>query len=311
MSDQQTAQSIIMMRPSHFSANSETAQSNVFQSSVAIPKDIHQKAIDEFDNMVETLRENNIHVIVIDDEPQPPKPDTVFLNNWFSTHDSGLVILYPLESQIRREERRLDLFHTLEKKYRFLYSEITNLSIMEHEGKYLEGTGSLVLDRKQKVAYMCVSSRSNSHVLNMFCHKAGYRGVTFHAYDENDVPIYHTNVMMSVGEKFAIVCSESIKNAAERGQVISSLEESSREVIDIDHKQLHAFAGNVLEVRNRDNQSFLIISRRAFDSLSAEQVEKIKKYTQPLPIAIPTIELYGGGSVRCMIAENFLPGIDE
>ena len=311
MSNQQTAQSIIMMRPSHFSANSETAQSNAFQSSVAIPKDIHQKAIDEFENMVQILRKNNVEVIVIDDEPQPPKPDTVFLNNWFSTHDSGLVILYPLESQIRREERRLDLFDILEKKYRFLYSEITNLSIMEHEGKYLEGTGSLVLDRNQKVAYMCVSSRSNSHVLNMFCHKAGYRGVTFHAYDENDVPIYHTNVMMSVGEKFAIVCNESIKNAAERGQVLSSLEESSREVIDINYKQLHSFAGNALEVRNSNNDSFLVISRCAFDSLSKEQVKKIKKYTQPLPIAIPTIETYGGGSVRCMIAENFLPGIDE
>ncbi|BBM82849.1 citrulline utilization hydrolase CtlX [Candidatus Uabimicrobium amorphum] len=311
MSNPQTAQSIIMMRPSHFSANSETASSNAFQSSVAIPKDISLKAIEEFNNMVEILRNNNIEVIVIDDDPQPPKPDTVFLNNWFSTHDSGLVIVYPLESQIRRQERRLDIFDTLERKYRCLYSEITNLSIMEHEGKYLEGTGSLVLDRRERVAYMCVSSRSNAHVLNMFCHKAGYRGVTFHAYDENDVPVYHTNVMMSVGDKFAIVCSESIKNDAERVQVVSSLEESSREIIEISHEQMRSFAGNALEVCNGDEENFLVISRRAFDSLDAQQIEKINKYAKPLPIAIPLIELHGGGSVRCMMAENFLPGIDE
>ncbi|WP_372369439.1 citrulline utilization hydrolase CtlX [Candidatus Uabimicrobium sp. HlEnr_7] len=303
----QTTKSLIMIRPANFNANNQTRKSNAFQSSTTMPANIQKKVQNEFANMVKILQKNAVDVIVIEDTPLPQKPDAVFLNNWFSTHDSGVVVLYPLEAENRRKERRLDIFDTLINKHLFLFSEITNLSLSEHENRYLEGTGSVVLDRKDKLAYMCYSSRSYSEVLDMFCRKLGYEAVSFHAYDENSNPIYHTNVMMSIGDKFAVICEESIKNAGEHERVINSLKNSSREIVNIDYSQLHSFAGNVLEIRNEKEENLLVISQQAFNSLNSKQITQLEKYVRLVPIAIPNIELYGGGSVRCMIAENFLP----
>lgn len=304
----QTTNTIVMVRPANFCSNQETAATNRFQKQNDSPvNEIQQQAEQEFDQMVATLSAAKVNVVVIQDTSLPKKPDAIFPNNWFTTHQNGQIIFYPMEAKNRHLERRLDVIDLLYKKHRFYFSQIINLETQPWEPKFLEGTGSLILDRVNQIAYMGISTRSDPSLLAKFCKTMEYSAVTFHAADQNQTPIYHTNVMMSVGEKFAILCKESISSKKEQEAVIHSLEKTGKKVIEISYSQMNAFAGNALELQSQDGESLLAISEQAWKSLQESQQQQIKQYCQVIPIPVYHIEKYGGGSVRCMIAEIFLP----
>lgn len=258
----------------------------------------------EFDSFAATLRAEGVDVIVIDDTPLPRKPDATFPNNWISLHADGRVILYPMFAPSRRRERRMDVIDEL--KRRFLVREVIDWSGYEEEGRFLEGTGSVVFDHAEKVAYACLSPRTDQELFLRLCGLLGYRPVSFHAYDERGSEIYHTNVMMCVGEKFSLVCLESITDLADRKQVVDSLRDTGHTVIDITLHQMSHFAGNMLLVRNRAGEALVVCSQQAADSLNADQKIALARYARLVPIPIPTIEQLGGGSARCMMAEIFL-----
>ncbi|KAA3651604.1 MAG: amidinotransferase [Bacteroidetes bacterium] len=297
------AKTILMIHPENFGFNVETAKSNAFQQQSKLNVDeIQAKAKLEFTNMAKVLMNHGVTVLSFQDTENPIKPDAIFPNNWVSFHDDGKVVLYPMEAKNRRLERRLDIIEALSEVYEV--KEIIDLSYFESENKFLEGTGSMILDRVNKIAYACLSPRTHIEPFLEFCNKLGYKPAYFNAADENNKAIYHTNVMMSVGEFFAVVCLDAIQDANQREYLVRMLKKTHHTVIDISIKQMKSFAGNILQVKGKD--ACLIMSTTAFDCLTTDQLDEISDYVEIIPIDIPTIEQIGGGGVRCMMAEVFL-----
>lgn len=297
----QTTSQILMIRPVDFKFNAQTAVNNKFQQASA-QSDVQTQALKEFDGFVSLLRNNGVEVTVIDDTLQPETPDSIFPNNWVSFHSGGQVFLYPMFSENRRLERREDILATLDRDYQI--NNITDLSGYEAERIYLEGTGSMVLDRDHKIAYACLSLRTDKKVLEDFCAQSGYTAVTFDATDASGFPIYHTNVMMCIGNRFAVVCLESVSNADEKTKLVQSL--SGKEIIEISLDQMNHFAGNMLQVQNKNGDPLLVMSEQAYLSLEPEQITALEQYSRLIYAPLYTIEKNGGGSARCMLAEIHL-----
>ncbi len=299
-----------MIRPAAFGFNEETAANNYFQSNPVFSKEeLQQKALLEFDNMVQTLRSNDIEVIVVDDTKEPAKPSAIFPNNWLSTSPVGFIYVFPLFAANRRPEKREEILKMLADK--FVVKDVQDWSEFEAEGRFLEGTGSMVMDHDNKMIYAAVSERTNISVLEKFAATNGYQAIVFLATDKNGHPVYHTNVVMTLGKNFAILCEEAIEEEWELIAVRQLLESTGHTIISISREQMHCFAGNILLVKNNPStgsggENILIMSQSAFDSLRKEQKQMLEAYAKLLPIAVPTIEEVEGGSVRCMMAEVFL-----
>lgn len=298
---------VLMVRPVAFGFNEETAVNNHYQKKGNLSSyEIQEKALFEFDEMVSKLKNIGIDVKILQDTKTPHTPDSIFPNNWFSTHSDNTVILYPMFAKNRRLERREDLYDIFEN-----INEIKTLdySQLENEGVFLEGTGSLVLDRKNKKAYCSLSERADERLLNVFCDDMGYKKIDFRSYQTVDTKrklIYHTNVMMSIAENYAILCADAIDNKEERQKVIDELKANKKEIVYISEEQVENFLGNAIELKNKDGVSILIMSSTAYNILTEKQKNIIEKYSVILPVDVKTIEKYGGGSARCMIAELFI-----
>lgn len=307
MPEAQSVADVLMIRPVRFMGNPQTSASNVFQQLGALSQEEAQRlARAEFDALVTALSEAGVRVHVVDDTPEPHTPDSIFPNNWVSFHADGTVVLYPMMAENRRLERRLDILDALQAKG-FSIRRIVDLSSSEQHGKFLEGTGSLVLDRINRVAYACLSPRTDTDVLARFANELGYELEVFEAIDAAGVPIYHTNVLMWIGERVAAVCAESIRGDA-RTRVCRRLRDSGREVVELDAQQMHAFAGNMLELRTERGERVLAMSTTAHDALNGDQRERLSThFAEFVKVPIPTIERLGGGSIRCMLAEIHLP----
>ena len=306
--ESQLASSVLMIRPARFESNPLTAESNKFQGKTsASPAEQHAAALQEFDGLVASLRDKGIDVVVVDDTAEPHTPDSIFPNNWVSFHADGRVVLYPMEARNRRTERRLDIVESLGSEQGFHVSEIVDLSHHESAEQYLEGTGSLVLDRVNRVAYACLSTRTQLDVLGDFAQQMDYDVVAFAAVDREGAPIYHTNVLMNIGEMVAVICDESIVRDDQRAAVLERLQETGHEIVTLDYDQLDAFAGNMLELRSASGQRLIAMSQQAYDSLSDSQLATLESNAEILTVPIDTIESSAGGSVRCMLAEIHLP----
>jgi hypothetical protein len=294
-----------MVRPAAFGYNAETAANNYFQSNPDIDKEeLQQKALLEFDSMVQTLRSHAINVVVIEDTKEPAKPDAIFPNNWLSTSPDGNVFVYPMYAPNRRTEKRDEILQKLTKQ--FVVKDVQDWSEYEVEGRFLEGTGSMIIDYENKMIYACVSQRTSLSVLEKYATTNGFQAIVFIATDKNGMPVYHTNVMMALGENFCVLCEEAIEEEWELIAVRQLLESTNHSIIAITREQMHCFAGNMLQVKNNNGEKFLIMSQAAFTSLRKEQKQMLEAYAALLPIAVPTIEEVEGGSVRCMMAEVFL-----
>jgi len=307
----QITNNILMIRPVAFRMNEQTAVNNYYQKVLdgLSPKQIQTNALHEFDAYVEKLKAIGVNVIIINDTVDPSTPDSIFPNNWVSFHESGKVGLYPMFAKNRRLERRQDILDTLVKDD-FVIDEVIDITKFEKEGKNLEGTGSLILDRENKIAYAALSERSDQEVLNTFSELFGYSQVVFNSNQTvgaERLPIYHTNVMMCVAKEFTIICADSIDDINERAATLAALENSGKEIIKITEDQVNRFAGNMLQVLGAKNQAYLIMSTAAYTSLTSEQIMKIEKYCPIVHSSLDTIEALGGGSARCMMAEVFLP----
>lgn len=302
----QFTSNIMMIRPANFQFNNETAVSNAFQKTLAgLSADaIKQKAIDEFDAFVEKLRANQINITVIQDTEKPAKPDAIFPNNWISMHENGFVFLYPMHTENRRLEIRNEILEELNTK--FYISKTIDLTSAIKENKFLEGTGSMIFDHVNKLAFACLSPRTEKEFFINFCAQINYEAIYFTSADAQNNLVYHTNVMLTIGDTFAIICLESIKDKTEQNKIKERLENSGHELIDITFAQMNAFAGNMLQVGNKNKKTFLVMSATAYHSLTKKQIAQIEKHTTILSVAIPTIETIGGGSARCMLAEIFL-----
>lgn len=298
----------MMIEPLSFGFNAETSVNNHFQKRLLLTAEDAQKAaLREFNKMVEQLRSNDIQVFVVKDTALPVKPDAVFPNNWISFHCDGQVVLYPMFASNRRAERRNDISDYLSAQG-FEIKNVDDFSFWEEQNKFLEGTGSMVLDRVNRVAYAALSERTNKDVFLQFCKVFEYKPLYFNAYQtvgKQRLSVYHTNVVMSIGDEFAVVCIDSIDNEQERNSVLDALKQSGREVVLISEKQMFAFAGNVLQVENKQKKHFLVMSQTAFQSFGKEQLKTLEKYNELIVCDVDTIEQVGGGSVRCMMAEIF------
>lgn len=306
----QQADTVFMVRPSHFGYNTATAASNVFQhTSNLSQKEISQKVMAEFDEFVASLRVKGINVLVMESTKEQTKPDAVFPNNWISLHQDGSLCLYPMLTQNRRLERENHIINHL--KELFDVTQIKDFSPHEKTGRIVEGTGSIIFDHPNKIAYACRSERTEVSLFNEICEELGYLPIHFNAVDEHNQSIYHTNVMMAIGEAYALICLECIQDKAEKERVVRSLQETGHTIIAISSQQMKAFAGNALELTNQKGELFLVLSKTAYATLDATQKEIITATAELLPLAVPTIEHIGGGSVRCMIAEIFTPKKNE
>ncbi|WP_159778963.1 citrulline utilization hydrolase CtlX [Flavobacterium sp. 9AF] len=307
----QTTNTILMIRPVAFRMNEQTAVNNYYQKVLddLLPATVNAKAQAEFDAYVEKLRAVGIQVIVVDDTVNPDTPDSIFPNNWVSFHETGDVVLYPMFAENRRLERREDILDIIEDNG-FVINEIMDYTEAEEDGYYLEGTGSIVLDRANQIAYCALSPRADEELFIEFCEDFEYDPVIFEAFQTVNgerKPIYHTNVIMCVAETFAVICADCIDDKAERKMVLSKLKESGKEVIVISEEQVNNFAGNMLQVRGASDERFLIMSNAAYESLTPSQIEKIEKHCKIVHASLDIIEACGGGSARCMMAEVFLP----
>ena len=299
------ASTILMVRPAAFGFNAETAANNYFQSNPNIENnELQQKALTEFDNMVQTLRSHAINVLVIEDTKEPPKPDAIFPNNWLSTSPNGLVSVFPMFAPNRRIEKREAILDQLAKE--FIIHDMQDWSEYEIEGRFLEGTGSMIIDYDNKMIYACVSQRTSLSVLEKYAVANSFQAIVFLATDKNGMPVYHTNVVMTLGEGFCVLCEEAIEEEWELIAVRQLLESTNHTIIAITREQMHQFAGNMLQVKNKDGEKYLIMSQTAYTSLRKEQKQMLEAYSTLLPIAVPTIEEVEGGSVRCMMADVFL-----
>ncbi|MFV5702430.1 citrulline utilization hydrolase CtlX [Flavobacterium sp. XS2P12] len=307
----QTTNSILMIRPVAFRMNEQTAVNNYYQKVIEglLPATVNAKAQQEFDAFVEKLRAVGVDVTVVDDTSNPDTPDSIFPNNWVSFHENGDVALYPMFAENRREERREDILDILEDKG-FVISNIMDYTSAEEDGFFLEGTGSLVLDRANSKAYCALSPRADEELFIEFCEDFDYAPVIFEAFQTVDSErklIYHTNVMMCLGETFAVICSDCIDDKKERKMVLDNLKENGKEIILITEAQMNNFVGNMLEVRGANEKRYLVMSAAAHQSLTPKQIEQLEKHAEILSSSLDTIEACGGGSARCMMAEIFLP----
>ncbi|HZE85320.1 MAG TPA: arginine deiminase-related protein [Puia sp.] len=300
----QTTSHLLMIRPVNFSFNAETAVNNAFQVAASDERTA-EKALAEFNDFVQVLRDNGVDVTVIDDTPEPFTPDSLFPNNWVSFHPDGTVVLYPMYALNRRAERKPGVLERLAQK--FSLGRTLDLSHFENEELYLEGTGSMVLDRENKIAYACLSPRTDRAVLQDFGEKMGYRPVVFHAVDTAGRDIYHTNVMMCIADKYAVICLDSLPDAGERALVKTELEGSGKVLVEISLDQMNHFAGNMLQVHNARGEKLLVMSTQAYASLTQGQVGLLTFFNRIIHSPLTTIETNGGGSARCMMAEVHLP----
>jgi len=307
----QITSTILMIRPVSFRMNAETAVNNYYQKVVEglTPEQAQVQALAEFDNFVDVLRAHDIKVIVVDDTNDPETPDSIFPNNWISFHHDGSIALYPMYAENRRPERRSDIKDILAEQG-FSVERIRDFTSFESVAKYLEGTGSMLLDRDNHIVYAAISGRTDEEVLNAFCEEFSYKAVPFRAnqtVNGERLPIYHTNVMMCVTDMLAIVCLASIDDADERVAVVSSFQSTGKQIIDISEEQVNHFAGNMLALTNPQGKKFLVMSAAALQSLNDDQLAIINAHYEIVSSAIDTIEALGGGSARCMMAEIFLP----
>ena len=302
----QTTDTVLMIEPAAFGFNAETAQNNYFQIN-SENAETQTKALQEFNNFVEKLRSKGINVITVKDTLEPHTPDSIFPNNWISMHQDGTVVLYPMCAVNRRWERRNDILEIL--KRNFSVKEIIDLSAPENDGKFLEGTGSMIFDHDNKMAYGSVSLRLDEKLFREFCEKFGFEPVVFHSYqtaNNERLPIYHTNVMMCVADQFVVICLDCIDDETERVNVVNAIVNSGKEIIEISESQMQQFAGNMLQLQNPEGKKFLVMSLSAYQSLTPEQISNIEKYSEIIYSDLETIETNGGGSARCMLAEVFL-----
>ena len=305
----QATNSILMIRPVNFGYNEETAKDNHYQNKDSIFKDANERAQREFDDMVLNLRQNGVSVHVFQDDENEYTPDSIFPNNWISFHKNGDVGLYPMYAENRRLERRPEILEFLENKG-FTISNIIDYSGAEAENKFLEGTGSMILDRENRLAYCSISNRSNEDLFIEFCEDFEFTPVIFNSFQtvgKKRLPIYHTNVMMCVATDYVIVCLDSIDDKKQRKNVSNFINDSGKKLIEISENQVESFAGNMLELINENGESVLVMSKSAEDSLNENQKNIITKYSRIASCDLNTIEVCGGGSARCMMAEIFLP----
>ena len=302
----QTTSTVLMIEPIAFGFNEQTAVNNYFQ--VQQEGNVQGEALKEFNAFVEKLRAKGINVITIKDTLDPKTPDSIFPNNWVSFHADGKVVLYPMFAENRRLERREDIINQI--KEQFHVKEIIDYSETEKENRYLEGTGSVIFDHDNKIAYGSVSLRLDEELFRKFCSDFGFTPVVFHSYQtagEERLPIYHTNVMMCVADRFVVICLDCIDDELEREKVVETIKNSGKELIEISEDQMQDFAGNMLQVQNQSGEKFLVMSQSAYQSLNPEQVSAIEKYCEIIYSDLEVIETNGGGSARCMLAEVFLP----
>ncbi len=297
-----------MVRPANFAFNEETAVNNAFQTRAQASQaaEIHKKALREFDAFVDLLRKSGVHVVVARDSAIPAKPDAIFPNNWITFHQEGFMVTYPMFAPTRRKERRRQVIDAVLQEG-FQAGRRVNFEFNEKLERFLEGTGSIIFDHQNRLAYACLSPRTDAGLLNELCETIDYAPVIFHATDAAGKDIYHTNVMMALGETFVVICLDSVRDAAEREMLLRKFAETGKEVVDISLDQMNSFAGNMLQVRNNREETLLVMSGQAFKSLSAEQIAALERHTRLLHSPLDTIETYGGGSARCMMAEIFLP----
>ncbi len=292
-----------MVRPVSFGFNEETAANNSFQKK-GFEKSAQEMALEEFDNFTSLLRAEGVEVLVVQDTPEPHTPDSVFPNNWFSTHEGGTLVLYPMYAKNRRLERKPGVLELLKSKYKI--KRVVDLTEWEEKSLFLEGTGSMIPDRDSNLVFACRSPRTDESVLEEFCDELDFDYFLFSAYDNDGGLIYHTNVMMCVATKFVVACLDSIRDINERQDFIGLVEESDKELVEISLEQMNQFAGNMIEVRNKKGEPLLIMSATAKRSLTAEQLAKLEGYCKIVAPELSVIENNGGGSARCMIAEIFL-----
>ncbi len=302
-----TTAHLLMVRPAQFGPNPQTAESNAFQAETvhSSPNYIQEQALAEFDGFVALLRQHGVTVNLIQDTPEPEKPDAIFPNNWLSLHHNGDVILYPLEAPNRRHERRSGILELLERGYRITAQH--DLTHWEEEGVFLESTGSMIFDHPHKIGYAALSSRTQSPAIQDFEKKSGYRILSFDAQDESGQAIYHTNVLMCLGQDFVVICKEAIPDPAHWQRLEKAFTDTQKDILDITMAQLYAFAGNMLEITNAQQERLLVISEQAYQSLDEQQRGFLQARCRLLTPPLYTIERYGGGSARCMLAEVFLP----
>ena len=292
-----------MIRPVNFTFNAETAVNNAFQVAGA-DAGAQQKALAEFDGFARLLRDNGVDVTVVDDTPEPYTPDSIFPNNWISFHRDATICLYPMYAASRRLERKPGVLDILNRKFRI--DATLDFSSYEEKGLFLEGTGSMVLDRDKRIAYACLSPRTDKEVLMDFCSKMGYTPELFMARDGAGRDIYHTNVMMCVGDRFVVVCLDSLPIAGERQHLEATIHASGKTLIPITLDQMNHFAGNMLQVENQKGEKLLVMSSQAYESLNPAQIGRLESFNRILHSPLTTIETNGGGSARCMLAEVHL-----
>jgi len=307
----QTTPHILMVRPANFGFNEETAASNAFQirDGHMTADEMRTHAMAEFDGFVAKLRAAGVNVIVADDSNIPIKPDAVFPNNWVTFHQEGFIVTYPMFAPTRRNERQESVIDTVlaqgfRSDARFHFED------NEAKSRFLEGTGSIIFDHANRLAYACLSPRTDASLLEELCEKIGYQKVVFHSVDANGQDIYHTNVMMAMGETFVVICLDTVRDNDERSMLETTFGETNKEIVDISLDQMNAFAGNMLQVQNLEGQTILVMSSTAYHALNPDQIAQLERHTQVLHSPINTIETYGGGSARCMMAEVFLT-VDE
>lgn len=302
----QITDTIFMVRPYHFTFNTLTAADNHFQSaSPELLEKAHELALGEFEDFVQLLKANGVDVVIAEDTPSPETPDSIFPNNWFSTHEDGTLMLYPMYAANRNQESyKPALYQTLHSAFAPKY--ITDLRNYREEGLLLEGTGCLILDRIHKIVYVCRSERVSEPLLEVFCTERGYKAIIFDALDRDGLPIYHTNVMMALAEKFAVICLESIRDEGQRALVVENLRNTGHDIVDISLDQVYKYAGNMLSIRSKNSDTPLIVmSKQALDSLRPDQIRQIESYARILAPSLTTIETLGGGSARCMMGEIY------
>jgi hypothetical protein len=306
--ESQLASAVLMIRPARFQSNPQTAESNRFQGRTSVtPAAQHAAALAEFEALVQALESTGIRVVVFDDTPEPHTPDAIFPNNWVSFHADGTAVLYPMEATNRRTERRRDIIESLADDHGFVVRNVVDLTHHEKDGHFLEGTGSMVLDRTNRIAYACLSSRTHLDALGEFAQRLDYEVLAFDAVDHHGAAIYHTNVLMNVGEKIAVVCDEAVPREQQRKAVLESLAATGHDILRLTFAQLNAFAGNMLELRSSDGQRVTAMSDQARRALTGDQLAKFAQNGGILSAPIDTIECSAGGSVRCMLAEIHLP----
>lgn len=306
--ESQLASAVLMIRPAKFESNPETAASNRFQGNTRLtPEEQHTAALEEFEALAVVLEECGIRVLRFDDSLEPHTPDAIFPNNWVSFHADGSVVLYPMEAPSRRLERRADIIESLVSDYGYVVRQVIDLTSHEKSGHFLEGTGSMVLDRVNRVAYASLSSRTHLDPLGEFAQRMDYDIVAFDAADRSGAPIYHTNVLMNIGEELAVICDEAISKADQRKAVLGRLTQTNHDVVSLDYEQLECFAGNMLELKSGPGDRVIAMSGQARQSLTETQRKIIEKNVEIVSAPIDNIERSAGGSVRCMLAEVHLP----